>query len=178
MSIIEKVFRCEQTDLPIIKYKDEIWFRGKTVAEILGYAIQRKAIREHVDPEDKRKRSELGLKSKQNETDPLKSKQNESFWLKKASGSRRSKTDPLTNNEKNTTYINESGLYSLILRSKLESAHARVFKRWVTKEVLPSIRRTGKYSYDDDMNHKYSDRLTFKNENETDLHTKVVSFIK
>ena len=55
MSIIEKVFRYEQTDLPIIKYKDEIWFRGKTVAEILGYAIQRKAICEHVDPEDKRK---------------------------------------------------------------------------------------------------------------------------
>ena len=166
MSIIEKVFRYEQTDLPIIKYKDEIWFRGKTVAKILGYAIQRKAIREHVDPEDIRKLSELGLKSKQNEM----------FWLKKASGSRGSKTDPLTNNEKNTIYINESGLYSLILRSKLESA--RVFKRWVTKEVLPSIRKTGKYSYDDDINHKYSDRLTFKTENETDLHTKVVSFIK
>ena len=73
-------------------------------------------------------------------------------------------------------YINESGLYSLILRSKLESA--RVFKRWVTKDVLPSIRKTGRYIYDDDMNHKYSDSLTFKNENETDLHTKVVSFLK
>ena len=60
ISIIEKVFRYEQTDLPIIKYKDEIWFRGKTVAEILGYAIQRKAIRDHVDFEDKRKLSELG----------------------------------------------------------------------------------------------------------------------
>ena len=64
----------------------------------------------------------------------------------------------------------------MILHSELESA--RVFKRWVTKEVLPSIRKTGKYSYDDDVNHKYSDRLTFKIENETDLHTEVVSFIK
>ena len=88
--------------------------------------------------------------------------------------SRGSKTDPLTNNEKNTIYINESGLYSLILRSKLESAH--VFKRWVTKDVLPSIRKTGRYIYDD-MNHKYNDSLTFKIENETDLHTKVVSFL-
>ena len=96
--------------------------------------------------------------------------------MKKASGSKGSKADPLTNNEKNTIYINESGLYSLIFRSKLESA--RVFKRWVTKDVLPSIRKTGKYSYEDDMNHKYSDRLTFKIENETDLHTKVLSFIK
>ena len=50
--IIEKVFRYEETDLSIIKYKDEILFRGKTVAKILGYAIQRKAIREHVDLED------------------------------------------------------------------------------------------------------------------------------
>ena len=34
MNIIEKVFRYEETDLPIIKYKDEIWFKGKTVTEI------------------------------------------------------------------------------------------------------------------------------------------------
>ena len=39
--------------------------------------------------------------------------------------------------------INESGLYSLILSSKLESA--RRFKRWVTSEVLPAIRRNGRY---------------------------------
>lgn len=40
--------------------------------------------------------------------------------------------------------INESGLYSLILGSKLPSA--KQFKRWVTSEVLPSIRQTGRYS--------------------------------
>ena len=40
--------------------------------------------------------------------------------------------------------INESGLYSLILRSKLESA--KKFKRWVTADVLPSIRKTGTYA--------------------------------
>ena len=44
------------------------------------------------------------------------------------------------------TLINESGLYSLILSSKLESAKA--FKRWVTSEVLPSIRETGTYTVD------------------------------
>ena len=71
--------------------------------------------------------------------------------------------------------MNESGLYSLIFGSKLESAKA--FKRWVTKDVLPSIRKTGRYSYDD-MNHKYNNTLTFKIENETDLHVKVVSFLK
>lgn len=40
-------------------------------------------------------------------------------------------------------FINESGLYSLILSSKLESA--KRFKRWVTSEVLPSIRKSGGY---------------------------------
>lgn len=42
------------------------------------------------------------------------------------------------------TIINESGLYSLVLGSKLPSA--KKFKRWVTSEVLPSIRKTGGYS--------------------------------
>ncbi len=44
----------------------------------------------------------------------------------------------------NTVLINESGLYSLILSSKLPKA--KKFKRWVTAEVLPSIRRTGMYA--------------------------------
>ena len=41
------------------------------------------------------------------------------------------------------TIVNESGLYSLILSSKLESA--KKFKRWVTSEVLPALRKTGQY---------------------------------
>ena len=42
------------------------------------------------------------------------------------------------------TYVNESGMYALVLGSKLESA--KKFKRWITSEVLPSIRKTGTYS--------------------------------
>lgn len=50
----------------------------------------------------------------------------------------------LTNGgEQRTIVINESGLYSLIFGSKLESA--KKFKKWVTSEVLPSIRKTGVY---------------------------------
>src|SRR5699024_10220107 len=41
------------------------------------------------------------------------------------------------------TIINESGLYSLVLSSKLPTAKA--FKRWITSEVIPSIRKTGGY---------------------------------
>ena len=46
--------------------------------------------------------------------------------------------------EQKPTIINESGMYSLILSSKLEGA--KRFKRWVTSEVLPSIRKTGAYA--------------------------------
>ena len=150
MSIIEKVFKYEVTELPVIKYEDEIWFKAVVVATILKYTNQRKAIRDHVDPEDKRKLSEIGLGSKRNESFPFKGNGGECI------------------------YINESGLYSLILRSKLESA--KEFKRWLTSQVLPSIRKTDRYDYC--MNRKYNNTLTFKIENETDLHVKVVSFLK
>ena len=155
MSIIEKVFKYEATELPVIICKDNIWFKAVAVATILKYANQRKAIRNHVDPEDKRKLSELVFKTKRNKLFPL-------------------QTDPLKRNEGNTIYINESGLYSLILCSKLECA--RIFKRWVTNDVLPSIRKTGRYDYC--IDHKYNNMLTFKIESETDLYVKVVSFLK
>lgn len=50
------------------------------------------------------------------------------------------------NQDKETILINESGLYSLILSSKLPKAKG--FKRWVTAEVLPAIRKTGGYVND------------------------------
>ncbi len=54
-----------------------------------------------------------------------------------------------------TTFINESGLYSLILSSKLPSAKA--FKRWVTSEVLPTIRRHGFYATDETLDNMMND---------------------
>ncbi len=86
----------------------EPWFVGKDIAEALGYKNVQKAVRNHVDEEDK------GV----NEMDTPGGRQ------------------PLI-------FINESGLYSLILSSKLPSA--KQFKRWVTAEVLPQIRQTGGY---------------------------------
>ena len=49
-----------------------------------------------------------------------------------------------------TTLINESGVYSLIVRSKLDSA--KRFRRWVTAEILPSVRKSGFYSTADFIN--------------------------
>ena len=68
-------------------------------------------------------------------------------------------------------YVNESGFYSLLLSSKLESA--KKFKHWVTSKVLPSIRKYGYYKLFDNPNNKM-----FKIENEMDLHSKVVELIR
>ena len=102
-------------------------------------------MRIHVDEEDKQKRSQFtGV----------------------------AETSTLTNNQSNQVFINESGIYSLILRSKLESAKS--FKKWITSEVLPTLRKTGQYN----MNHKTSDKKTFTIETESDLHKKVVQFLR
>ena len=69
------------------------------------------------------------------------------------------------------TFINESGFYSLVLSSKLETA--KKFKKWVTSQVLPSIRKFGYYKLFDNPNN-----TMFKIENEMDLHCKVVHLIR
>ena len=69
------------------------------------------------------------------------------------------------------TFLNESGFYSLVLSSKLETA--KKFKKWVTSQVLPSIRKYGYFKMFDNPKNKM-----FKIENETDLHYKVVQLIR
>ena len=64
--------------------------------------------------------------------------------------------------KQNVTIINESGLYSLILSSKLP--RAKEFKHWVTSEVLPSIRRTGSYTVKP-LTEYQSERLAIQKEN-------------
>ena len=100
MSIIEKVFKYGETELSVIKCKDDIWFRGKTLAEVLGYSNPLKAICMHIDSEDKKEMSELVYKG----------------------GAQNG--HPFRNVQQGTIYVNESGLYSLVLRSQLESASA------------------------------------------------------
>ena len=81
---------------------------------------------------------------------------------------------PFKNEQGGSIFINESVFYSLIFGSRLESA--RNFKRWVTKDVLPSIQKTSRHDYC--IDHRYNNALTFKIENEMELHVKVVSFLK
>ncbi|PGU34118.1 toxin-antitoxin system, toxin component, Bro family protein [Bacillus cereus] len=60
-----------------------------------------------------------------------------------------SKVTDSTGRKQNTSVINKSGLYSLIMASR--KPQAKVFKKWVTSEVLPMIRKTGGYVSNDDL---------------------------
>ena len=65
--------------------------------------------------------------------------------------------DGNTRGNPNQTIINESGLYSLVLSSKLPSA--KKFKRWVTSEVLPALRKKGSYSIQPTLPKTYKEAL-------------------
>lgn len=90
---------------------------GKDVAGALGYFNTSKAIRDHVSEDD--------LKTLKYKAYNVSGEA--SLWK--------------GNDYSDKSIINESGLYSLILGSKLEKA--KEFKHWVTAEVLPTIRKTG-----------------------------------
>ncbi len=96
------------------------WFLGKEIAEALGYTTPQDAINDHVLKADCKvlKYKAFGKTTKASE-----------LWKGQ--------------DYSDKTLINESGLYSLILGSKLEKAIE--FKHWVTSEVLPQIRHTGGY---------------------------------
>ena len=53
MSIIEKVFHYEENEITVIKCRDDIWFKAKQVATLLGYLDSGRSIRQNVDPEDR-----------------------------------------------------------------------------------------------------------------------------
>lgn len=101
-----------ELEVRAVEINGEGWLVGKDVAEVLGYSNTAKAIRDHVDIEDKL--SERIVLSGQN---------------------------------REVILINESGFYSLILRSEMPKA--KQFKRWVTSDVLPSIRKHGMYATDE-----------------------------
>ena len=105
-----KIFESEEFGkVRTLMIDGEPWFAGRDIALALGYKDTPKAVKDHVDEEDKR----VGVL-------------------------------PTPRGGQEAVIINESGLYSLILSSKLPKAKA--FKRWVTSEVLPAIRKTGSYT--------------------------------
>lgn len=100
--------------LRVVGTPDSPWFNAKDIATILGYKNTRQAILKNVDEEDRNQLENLGV----------------------------SPSAPL-GSQPHSTFINESGLYSLLIKSRLPEA--KKFKRWITSDVLPSIRKTGSY---------------------------------
>ena len=95
MSIIEKVFRYEETDRPIIKYKDEIWIKAVAVATILRYKNTMKSIRDHVDPEDKRKQTvRIGAQIQTERNGPFKIQTERNVLVEKGIGIQRVQNGP------------------------------------------------------------------------------------
>lgn len=110
-----KIFEnTEFGSIRTLEIDGEPYLGGTDVANILGYTNPQKAIRDHVDEEDK------------------------------------TVNDSFTVNGTRCILINESGLYSLILSSKLPTA--KQFKHWVTSDILPSIRKHGMYATDELLN--------------------------
>lgn len=113
-----EIFKSDEfNEIRTMVIDGEPWFVGKDIAENLGYSNTSKAVIVHVDEEDKQFLM-IDIADSQNGNVPK--------------------------GQSKTTLINESGLYSLILSSKLPQA--KKFKRWVTSEVLPSIRKHGMYA--------------------------------
>lgn len=120
-----------------IMLDDEPWFIGREIADILKYVNPWDALKKHVDRLDKKR---LSRKTALNQVPR--------DWLNLWSVTSMGGTQSLV-------LINESGLYSLIIRSRLKSA--KQFQRWITREVLPSIRKHGAYMTPETLNQVQSD---------------------
>lgn len=102
-----------------ITLENEAWLVGKDVSAKLGYINTNKSILDRVDEEDR-------------------------FFLNEETQFQNGiELDYRELGQRGGWLINESGLYSLVLSSKLPMAKS--FKRWITNEVLPQIRKTGGY---------------------------------
>ncbi len=148
-----QTFKFTGLEVQCVCINSQPWFRGKDVATILGYQNTAKAILTHVHNDYKKKLEDLGH--------PI--------------------LGCLDANAKNSIFINEPGLYSLIFKS--EKAEAKAFTDWVCSEVLPSIRKTGQYTPAPPapppaivapVSGDFITDRSFTVQNETDLHSKVV----
>ena len=114
------IFNFEGNKLRSLLIDEVPYFVAKDATQVLGYKNTTQALNDRVDDEDK--------------------------ISKLVNESQISENDNFVNNSQrivNVDLINESGLYSLILSSKMPNA--KKFKHWVTSEVLPAIRKTGGY---------------------------------
>ena len=119
-----QLFNFEGNKLRSLLIDEVPYFVAKDATRVLGYQDYGDALKKHVDEEDK-------ISKIVNESQILQNTENVNDSQRMV----------------NVDLINESGLYSLILSSKMPNA--KKFKHWVTSEVLPAIRKHGAYMTDE-----------------------------
>lgn len=141
-----QTFRNTSFKINVYGTVEHPYFKASEVAKVLGYKNTNKAIINHVDNDDKITYNKLNCLAYQ-------------------------KVSPLLKVQPHTIFINESGLYSLILSSKLPKA--KEFKHWITNEVLPSIRKTGQY-----INKDVRPKIYFNCQTESDIQKAIVNYLR
>lgn len=127
-SFSNKTLILNKVIIPFVHFKDGIWMPAKPVMKTTGETTITQIL-DRVFPDDKMSFGDLvKLKGLPAEgccgfTTP---------------------PNPDDYNEKKAIWVNESGFYAMVLGSR--KPHCVAFQRWVTHEVLPSIRRTGQYA--------------------------------
>ena len=120
-------------------FNDTVYFKAKDICDILGYSNTSDAILNNVDKEETFNFTMGNDYRHGRYTIP---DDKTTIELNKIKSDLENKSNKVITNK--TVFINESGLYSLILSSKLPQA--KIFKKWVTNDVLTTIRKTGSYN--------------------------------
>lgn len=118
---MNEIFNFKGQEVRTVTIDNEPYFLGNDVANILGYKRPGDAIKQHIDEDDRKTLTYKAFGDLEH-----------SLWK--------------GNDFSNKTFITESGVYALIFGSELPQA--KEFKRWVTSEVLPAIRKHGMYAID------------------------------
>ena len=137
---------AKKTDVKVVGTFDDPWFCGKDVCEILEYKDIKKALQEHVQQKSKKSLKELSEEvGAETPSTPI-------------LGSINFKN--MSYNDGKAVYINEPGLYALILRSKAPLANQ--FQDFVCGVVLPSIRKYGQYIQTQQLAIEFEEKLMLK----------------
>ena len=141
---------------------DDPYFCGRNVCDILGYKNPKDAIQRYVEKEDKKNLKQFQTFNGSDEPNELGGR---------AHPNSLGSSEPLNYHEGKTVYINESGLYSLILSS--QAPFAKEFKKLVCKIILPSIRKYGSYQIESKLS-EAMDQLALKEKSEEEMKEKLV----
>ena len=123
IDIYNKILYFNDDEIKFIYDTDDIvWFKFSNIASILEYKDRNDVLKKHVDK--KYKKHIKNIKTK----------------------------DDIEKQKPDTVYITESGLYKLLIKSRMKKAEE--FQDWLIEDALPKLRKYGKYELDNKIKHK------------------------